>query len=316
MSKEVSVVLVTRDRPALAAKAIASILACEGVVYEVVVVDQGETPVDFPACPRVRFVRSAPGLSRGRNVGVAECRYELIGCTDDDCLVSQDWVEQVSLALQDPTIGMVFGNVSPGQGYGDAIPAHINQQARTASSVWQRNRIEGMGACMALRRSVWSDTGGFDECLGAGAHMQSGEETDFAIRVLQRGFRVGIEPRLEVVHLGARSRAEAVQLTASYWGGTGAAFAKFLRSSPAAASYSLAGLGLRWLHGGGSQVTKTTGARRWTMLQAFLWGLVWGLRTPMHSGCFVIGPDDDAISSTPARRPSPQRKQGKTGGLT
>ncbi len=286
MSKEVSVVIVTRNRPVLAIQAVASILACDHENFEVVVVDQGDVPLELSADPRLRLLRSEPGLCRGRNQGISSARFDRIGCTDDDCVAPRDWVTRIAEVLEPDRAGLVFGNVCAGEAGDGLIPAHINQQASSARTPWQRNRIEGMGACMALRRSAWVELGGFDEYLGTGAPLPAGDETDFAIRALVAGWEVRTDPRLELVHLGERQRDELADLTSSYWRGTGAVFAKFLRLRPGPALFSLTGLGLRWLYGGGSHVARSTEAARLARLTSFLHGFRLGFTTPLQEGCF------------------------------
>ena len=197
--RKVSIVVVTRNRPASARHAVASILACDHEEFELVVVDQGDIPLKLPAAPKLRLLRSGPGLCRGRNRGISSACSDLIGCTDDDCVVPREWVSQVAEALEPNRVGVVFGNVCAGDAGSGVIPAHINNEARSVRSPWQRNRIEGMGACMALRRSVWADLGGFDESLGAGSFLKAGDETDFAIR----SFCVGLTifPMITLVQL-------------------------------------------------------------------------------------------------------------------
>ena len=261
-----------------------------------VVVDQGDVPLELPDNPKLRVLRSGPGLCRGRNLGILNARFERIGCTDDDCLVPREWVGRVAEVLESDRVGLVFGNVRAGDGGEGLIPAHINCEARSACSPWQRNRIEGMGACMALRRSAWADVGGFDESLGEITASHAGDETDFAIRALIAGWEVRTTPQLELVHLGARQRHELTGLTTSYWCGTGAVFAKFLRMSPGPALFSLAGLGVRWLCGGDSHVARTTEAGRWARFGSFLCGFKRGWTALLQYGHFAAGNGADAAS--------------------
>lgn len=84
---EVSVVIPTRDRPALARRAIASALAQEDVTVEVVVVDDGsQPPFDAPPDPRVAVVRhpTSRGVATARNTGVEAARAPWVALLDDD----------------------------------------------------------------------------------------------------------------------------------------------------------------------------------------------------------------------------------------
>ncbi|HXA31831.1 MAG TPA: glycosyltransferase family 2 protein, partial [Acidimicrobiales bacterium] len=59
------------------------------------------------------------------------------------------------------------------------------------------------GACMASRRSLFEDLGGFDEDLGIDTN-----DIDFCLRAQQRGYRVLYEPLAELIHYESPSRGK------------------------------------------------------------------------------------------------------------
>lgn len=90
-----SVILPTCDRPALLARAVASVQAQTEADFELLVIDhnRGERPVaESPAAaawqrdPRVRIIRPAAGRSAAaaRNAGLAAARGEWVSYLDDD----------------------------------------------------------------------------------------------------------------------------------------------------------------------------------------------------------------------------------------
>jgi glycosyltransferase involved in cell wall biosynthesis len=88
---DLTVVIPTRDRPALLPRAVASALAQSGVAVEVVVVDDGSHPParlrpDHAADPRVRLIRLDPGRggAAARNAGIAAARARHVANLDDD----------------------------------------------------------------------------------------------------------------------------------------------------------------------------------------------------------------------------------------
>ena len=101
---DVSVVVPTRDRPELLARAVRSVLTQDyaGVVECLVVVDRGPVPsplgahelADRRSCRTLRNTRSA-GLPGARNTGVLAATGALIGFCDDD-----DWWEPGKLTAQ------------------------------------------------------------------------------------------------------------------------------------------------------------------------------------------------------------------------
>jgi len=235
----VTVVISTRNRGAEVVAAIKSILANDYPSFEVFVVDQsndGRTEVaiqPFLAERRFRYVKTdSLGVSIGRNIGIDLAKTELVAITDDDCEVPTNWlVEMVNALALDERIGLVFGNVIAGefgktQGF---IPTYERDEPYLASSVWEKNRVCGIGACMGLRRSAWQVLKGFDEMLGPGAQMMSNEEGDFTIRMLIAGYKVYETPKIRVIHNGFRTWKEGKALAERNYFGIGATLAKYVK---------------------------------------------------------------------------------------
>jgi GT2 family glycosyltransferase len=296
-----SVVLATCNRSGPAARAIRSILANSGD-FELVIVDQSEddesTPSfeTVPGGPAVVYHRTArSGLSSARNAGIRLSRGELIAMTDDDCEVPEDWLQRLADVFErNHGIGMVFGNVVPGRfdasrGF---VPAYVRSESFLGRRAGQKNHIEGMGACMALRRSLWVRLGGFDETLGVNRRFPAAEEGDFALRALRSGCQVYETPEFSVTHHGFRTWEQGKTLTVKYWYGTGAMYAKNLKLAPLSTARLLAGLGVRLIVGGSSRTAKSLGpiATRRAKLRAFMGGFVSGLRCRINpeSECFEV----------------------------
>src|SRR4029453_7953121 len=94
---DVSVVVPTRNRSALLARTLQSVLRQQDVEFEVIVVDEAstdETPAVLSALgnQRVRVIRhdSPRGLSAARNNGAAGASGEWLAFIDDDDLWAPD----------------------------------------------------------------------------------------------------------------------------------------------------------------------------------------------------------------------------------
>ena len=92
---EVSIIIPTRDRPALLRRSIASALAQTGAGIEVVVVDDGsDPPARVDGSDAVVLVRTANrGASAARNAGLARARGAHVMFLDSD-----DWLEPGAVA--------------------------------------------------------------------------------------------------------------------------------------------------------------------------------------------------------------------------
>jgi hypothetical protein len=110
------------------------------------------------------------------------------------------------------------------------IPDHEVERPVLVRSLLSKSRTRGIGAGMAVRRDAVLALGGFDEELGPGAPLRSGEDRDLAARALTAGWRVYQTPDAMVVHHGFRTWAEGRELTRRDWYGIGAAYAKQVKA--------------------------------------------------------------------------------------
>ena len=287
MADGVTVVIATRDRGASIACALASLAAGSRAADAVVIVDQSRDdrtaaavrPFLHDAC--IRYLRSpTAGLARAHNVAIAEVATELVAITDDDCEVSADWLAQIVRAFaREPRVGLVFGSVlpvahDPALGF---VPGYRRTQAVLARTLRDRAEIDGMGACMALRRRVWADLRGFDERFGAGGPFRAANEGEFAWRALHAGWWVYETPDVSVLHRGVRSRREARTLVRGYAYGTGAMMAKHVRAGTPYAPRLLGTMAWRWLRGRVHGAVRIGGGRhRLLRLGGFVRGFATG----------------------------------------
>lgn len=237
----VSVVVPTKDRPDALDQCLGSLQASEHDAFEIIVVDQSEGDatskvVSRLADGRVRYLRqSGAGASRARNAGVAASRGSVIAFTDDDCTVPGRWLRQIEAGCTGPrAAGVVLGALRSAlaDSYERFTPSWAPTRVRLLRWAWQSTFAgEGASANMGVRREVCELIGGFDEQLGAGARFRSCEDNDFTERALRAGFTVLQDPRIEVLHWGARNRLDggADRLRYDYSRGYGAMLAKHAR---------------------------------------------------------------------------------------
>ncbi len=237
-ARKVSVTVPTRGRAQHVRECVASILACTGPSFEVIVVDQSDDRLTEEVLAlllgdaRLRYLRSETrGVCAARNLGIAASRGEILACTDDDCRVSPDWLERLCEAFERrPEAAVLCGRVAVPEelirnGYAVSYPAEIGEL--TIESM--RRGSFPLTANLALRRETAIRVGPFDEALGTGGPLRSGGEPDFLLRVLRCGLRIFDAPEAQVVHLGIRIGRARDKLMRKYVFGTGAAMAKHAR---------------------------------------------------------------------------------------
>jgi glycosyltransferase involved in cell wall biosynthesis len=218
-AEALTVIVCTRDRPAMLEDCLASLAGQSSPPGQIVVVDNsGDHSAEAVAArrPGVVYVQEPrPGLSRARNAGVAVARGEFVAFTDDDVELPDSWTAEIVRAFADPEVDAVTGLV---------LPARLDTEAQRAFELdlggftprYQPLRFDGSfieatramgpqvwrigaGANMAFRRGVFSLLGGFDVRLGAGASGCS-EDSEYWYRILAAGGVCLYEPRAHVFH--------------------------------------------------------------------------------------------------------------------
>ncbi len=286
----ISAVVCTRNRGAAIAATVRGILANDHASFELWVIDQStddtseDAIAEWLADPRLHYFRSGnKGVARARNIGISAARAEFIAMTDDDCEVSRDWLESMSKSLSSAeNIGVVFGNVVSGPHDAGAgfISAYLRESTFVATSMRDKPEIEGIGACMGIRKSVWKALGGFDEMLGAGSRFESAEETDFVIRALMAGYNVCETPHVSVIHHGFRTWNEGRRVISGYLFGIGATLGKHVRCGNWSILHVVRALAVRWMFEGPA-VDFGFMPSRYMRLSGFVRGFGHGFVTPV-----------------------------------
>jgi GT2 family glycosyltransferase len=167
----VSVVIPTRDRPAVVAEAVRSALGQTYAELEVVVVDDGsasplELPPDVGGDPRVRVLRlHAPaGAGEARNTGVRTTRGPLIAFLDDD-----DRWRPRKIELQVRALTGADGAAAVETGYelwdGDRlVERYVPRPDRDLrAAILEQPQLQP--STVLIRRSAFEELGGFDPTL-------------------------------------------------------------------------------------------------------------------------------------------------------
>jgi glycosyltransferase involved in cell wall biosynthesis len=147
----------------------------------------------------ILHVRTASkGLSKARNLGLRYVSGDLIAFPDDDCRYPRDLLSKVARIFATRTeLDCLTGR-------------SVDESGRTSSGRFatepgpvDRLSVWGKGISFTLFvRALSVREMHFDEELGAGAGTVwgSGEETDYLLRLLERGGKLHYDPGLVVIH--------------------------------------------------------------------------------------------------------------------
>lgn len=224
----VSIIIPTRDRVELLKRCVESIRTrTDYAPFEIAVVDNGsvkeETLRFFRESEADNSIRVIPdrgpfNYSRLNNFAAAQARGEVLVFLNNDTEIEEGgWLtEMVSHAVR-AEVGAVgarlwfpdgtlqHGGVVLGLGgvAGHAFP-HIprGHPGYFNRAMLQQNCSAVTGACMAVRKTVFEELGGFDEeNLGV-----TFNDIDFCLRLTERGYRIVWTPYANLIHHESASR--------------------------------------------------------------------------------------------------------------
>jgi glycosyltransferase involved in cell wall biosynthesis len=237
----ISVIICTYNRPNEIRRAIESILANAYSDYELLIVDQSNTDETREIVEKyiykdshIKYLYSSRSKSRALNLGVKKAEGEIIAFTDDDCAVSEDWLDKIVStfdSLKTDSI-VVFGSVKAAKhdirkGF---IPDNKIREVELKGPLSIKKVSFGIvGMNMIVKKTFFEKVGYFDEVLGPGAELKAAEEYDITYRALKKEFKILFVPGIKVEHYGFKSWEEATALFEGYVIGTIGTFCKHIR---------------------------------------------------------------------------------------
>lgn len=206
---KVTVLLCTRNRPEIIESCILAILSNTYRDFELLIVDQSldkktQEIVErhMRTDKRITYIHmNAQGKTKALNLGIKESAGDIIAQTDDDCIVSDDWLAQIIKAFQNnPDVAVIFGSVVDERGVlGGKKGRNLIEDGKFSgrlSKLW----FVGDAANRSVKRTVYQTIKGHDEFLGAGAPLLGCEDQDFAYRALKAGFKILTARNIIVYH--------------------------------------------------------------------------------------------------------------------
>lgn len=191
--------------------AVRAVLDSTGVTVDVVVVDNGCTTdaVDrVKGLPRVRVLRPETnlGYTGGCLLGAAEADGDFLAFVNSDAIVAPDALAVLVAVAGEPGVGLAQGSIrlasDPDLINTAGNPLHYTGLSwaggcgEPATAYATRRPVPcGSGCCFVLPRARWEELGGFAE-----EYFAYHEDSEFSLRLWQRGLSVQYVPDAVVVH--------------------------------------------------------------------------------------------------------------------
>jgi len=213
----VSVVIPVFNQLDLTLSCLASLVRYTPEIYEVIVVDDAstdDTPRVLSRIRNLRYLRQEEnqGFVGSVNTGAQVARGQVLVFLNNDTLLTPGWLEALLEALSEEKVGAVGAKLI----YPDGRLQEAGGIVFRDASGWNYGHLQDpaapeynfrrevdycSGACLAVRRALFEELGGFDKLFSPAYY----EDADLCFRLRQRGYRVLYQPRAEVFHLEGAS---------------------------------------------------------------------------------------------------------------
>lgn len=211
MKTDITVIIVTRNRVQQLKECLESLLNSSFQNYSILIADQSDNEQTIQAVKsfhstKIKIVSMREkGRAKGLNLLAKKAHSNILAFTDDDCIVSKDWLKQISKTYKKhPYLAGVFGNT-----YAYKSESHPSEFCPATFEVSQfklhtfqnlHYYYVGLGNNMSLKKSVLEKIGWFQEWLGTGAIAKSGEESEIIFRILRNGNTLATNPQVILFH--------------------------------------------------------------------------------------------------------------------
>jgi GT2 family glycosyltransferase len=230
IAASVTAVVPTVGRSPLLLECLAALRQEGGAALRIVLVEQGEAPLELPAALAVDRLHTVDrlGFARAANLGIDAASTPLVALVNDDAVPRPPWLAPLQEALdRDPAAasaqGVNLASLDPprldgcGLGWNERWQAVQILHGRPASDAPIAPReVFGVSATAALyRRAALHDVAGpegaFDPRLGSYY-----EDVDLACRLRAAGHRALLVPGAVCRHVGSSSVSEGERLALVY----------------------------------------------------------------------------------------------------
>lgn len=207
--------------------------------FELIIIDQN---TDGRLEPLIKlYINSFPivhlhsekGVCKGRNMGLDHSDGSVVGFPDDDCWYPPELLQRVSDKLAKvPLLDGLSVRITNQDGQALFGSRKVVRKAGflNAYNIW----LQMMTSTLFVRRKITTAIKGFDEQLGPGAPTiyQSGDETEYALRMLEEGFKIYYDPEITVYHPDTRNVYSEAAIKKAYFYGCGAGRVIVMHSYP------------------------------------------------------------------------------------
>lgn len=200
--------------------------------FELITIDQNAGNEAFEIIRKyeddfeIKYMKSnQSGLSLNRNKGLIMIDGDIVGFPDDDCEYEKDTLEKVVTFFKKNADKRIYScrTLERGKDYGTGIMLENNDELKID------NIDMTVKSITFFVNYFLEDITLFDENLGVGAYFGSGEETDYVLTLLHKGFKGNYFAEDIIYHPAKKGNYDDLERAYKYALGYGALVKKEVR---------------------------------------------------------------------------------------
>tara|TARA_A100000171_G_C2140027_1_gene154341 strand:+ start:8054 stop:8887 length:834 start_codon:yes stop_codon:yes gene_type:complete len=201
----ISIIIPTRNRPAYLKLLLQDVLNQDVVeAFEVIVVDQSDTPQPVEGCTYISLQSKGPCISR--NTGVRNAEGDILVFLDDDARINSNFIREITGPIRAGAYPAVSGAICDPEGnYLSQKEAYLTKGSDNFIKVLLSNpnynesriTLAVPGGCMAILKSVYDTVGGFEERFDP---TGAGEDREFSIKLYKHGYAIWYNANAKLLH--------------------------------------------------------------------------------------------------------------------
>lgn len=214
-SPKVSVIFVARNESEWIGKAVDSLYSTKNkTTFECIVYDDGSDDgccSHFPVTKLLASRTNPIGPSRARNWGAMVARGEILIFCDGHLKFHDGWIDGMIRHIEEgrcdvvnPIISDIAFPSTKGYGWSFDTTSYEYKWGNSCTDFQYRGGMAG--GCFAVKRSVFMHVGMFDKAFTKWGM----EDSELALRLSLSGFRIGVEPNVDVGHFFKESNSYGV----------------------------------------------------------------------------------------------------------
>jgi GT2 family glycosyltransferase len=177
----------------------AASFSCEIIIVDDNSTDDLESLINrFTGSLNIKYIRNKAnmGPSFSRNIGIKNSSYNFVAFTDNDCVVSNDWMQRMYEYIRDASSN-IAGIGGRTLAYGDDLISQYYEYNKILDPWFDNGRCLYIVSANAIfKKDILEKVGGFDENI----KKAGGEDVGLCFKIINVGYELLYNPDAIIYH--------------------------------------------------------------------------------------------------------------------